>query len=91
LADEVLFVGVAFELLPAIKELNIGGVAMKGHGCRGGNAQLCALIAMEMARFDSSIGTLSVYTMPGNGVHLSGRVRGTKAKMAPADGKARYG
>jgi len=59
----MLFVGVAFELLPAIKELNIGGVAMKGHGCRGGNPQLCALIAMEMARFDSSIATFSVYTM----------------------------
>jgi alkylation response protein AidB-like acyl-CoA dehydrogenase len=36
-----------FELLPAIKELNIGGVAMNGYG----------LIAMEMARVDSSIAT----------------------------------
>ena len=32
LADEMLFVGVAFELLPAVEELNIGGAAMKGHG-----------------------------------------------------------
>ena len=47
----MLFIGVAFELSPAIKELNIGGVAMKGHGRRGGNAQLPGLIAMEMARF----------------------------------------
>src|SRR5260370_20415274 len=46
-----------FELLPAIKELNIGGVAMTGYGCRGGSAQLFGLIAMEMARFDSSIAT----------------------------------
>jgi len=46
-----------FELLPAIKELNIGGVAMKGYGCRGGSAQLFGLIAMEMARVDSSIAT----------------------------------
>src|ERR1700689_4308368 len=46
-----------FELLPAIKELDIGGVAMKGYGCRGGSAQLFGLIAMEMARFDSSIAT----------------------------------
>src|SRR6266568_1194957 len=46
-----------FELLPAIKELNIGGVAMNGYGCRGGSAQLFGLIAMEMARFDSSIAT----------------------------------
>jgi alkylation response protein AidB-like acyl-CoA dehydrogenase len=46
-----------FELLPAIKELNIGGVAMNGYGCRGGSAQLFGLIAMEMARVDSSIST----------------------------------
>ena len=46
-----------FEMLPAMKELNIGGVAMKGYGCRGGSVQLFGLIAMEMARFDSSIAT----------------------------------
>src|SRR6202140_3353518 len=46
-----------FELLPAIKELNIGGVGMQGYGCRGGSAQLFGLIAMEMARVDSSIAT----------------------------------
>ena len=46
-----------FELLPAIKELNIGGVAMQGYGCRGGSAQLFGLIAMEMARVDTSIAT----------------------------------
>src|SRR6204780_4156273 len=46
-----------FEILPAMKELNIGGVAMQGYGCRGGSAQLFGLIAMEMGRFDSSIAT----------------------------------
>src|SRR6202158_2130533 len=46
-----------FEILPAIKELNIGGIAMQGYGCRGGSAQLFGLVAMEMARFDSSIAT----------------------------------
>src|SRR6201996_6248372 len=46
-----------FELLPAIKELNIGGVAMKGYGCRGGSVLLFGLIAMEIARFDVSIAT----------------------------------
>src|SRR5260370_12308899 len=46
-----------FELLPAFKELNIGGVAMQGYGCRGGSALLFGLIAMEMARFDASIAT----------------------------------
>src|SRR6202795_2492416 len=46
-----------FEILPAIKELDIGGIAMQGYGCRGGSAQLFGLIAMEMARIDSSIAT----------------------------------
>src|ERR1700747_841695 len=46
-----------FELLPAVKELNIGGVAMKGYGCRGGSTLLFGLVAMEMARFDASIAT----------------------------------
>ena len=46
-----------FEILPALKELNIGGVAMQGYGCRGGSVQLFGLIHMEMARFDCSIAT----------------------------------
>ncbi len=46
-----------FEVLPAIKELNIGGIGMKGYGCRGGSAQLFGLVAMEMARFDASMAT----------------------------------
>src|SRR5260370_1832193 len=46
-----------FELLPAIKELNIGGVAMNGYGCRGGSAQLFALIALGMARVDYPLPT----------------------------------
>src|ERR1700742_4435270 len=46
-----------FELVPGIKELNIGGVAMNGYGCRGGSALLFGLIAMEMACFDTSIAT----------------------------------
>src|SRR5258705_5493751 len=44
-----------FELLPAIKELNIGGVAMNGYGCRGGSAQLFGLIALEVARVDARV------------------------------------
>src|SRR5712672_645288 len=46
-----------FELLPGIKELNIGGVAMQGYGCRGGSTLMFGLVAMEMSRFDSSIAT----------------------------------
>lgn len=46
-----------FELLPAFKELGIGGLAMNGYGCRGGSALLFGLAAMEMARVDVSIAT----------------------------------
>src|ERR1700738_123805 len=46
-----------FELLPRLKELNIGGLAMNGYGCRGGSALLFGLVAMEMARCDASIAT----------------------------------
>ena len=46
-----------FELLPAFKELGIGGLALQGYGCRGGSALLLGLVAMEMSRIDSSIAT----------------------------------
>ncbi len=46
-----------FELLPAFKELNIGGLGMQGYGCRGGSVLLFGLIPMEMSRVDSSIAT----------------------------------
>jgi alkylation response protein AidB-like acyl-CoA dehydrogenase len=46
-----------FELLPAFKELNIGGVGLQGYGCRGGSGLLAGLVAMEIARVDSSIAT----------------------------------
>ena len=46
-----------FELLPAFKELGIGGLGMQGYGCRGGSELFFGLVAMEMARFDSSIAT----------------------------------
>jgi glutaryl-CoA dehydrogenase len=46
-----------FEVLPALKELNIGGIGLQGYGCRGGSALLLGLIEMEMARFDASFST----------------------------------
>jgi len=46
-----------FELLPSLKELGIGGVGLKGYGCRGGSPLLAGLVAMEMARFDVSVAT----------------------------------
>jgi len=46
-----------FELLPAFKELNIGGLGIQGYGCPGGSQLLVGLVAMEMSRFDASIAT----------------------------------
>jgi glutaryl-CoA dehydrogenase len=46
-----------FELLPAFKELNLGGLGLQGYGCRGGSAKLFGFVAMEMARVDPSFCT----------------------------------
>src|ERR1700676_3616275 len=56
-----------FELVPPLKELNIGGLGMQGYGCRGGSMLLFGLAAMEMSRVDSSIPTFF-------GVHTGLRV-----------------
>src|SRR6201997_1879333 len=46
-----------FELLPAIKELGIGGLAMHGYGCAGGSLAFFGVVQMELARVDPSIAT----------------------------------
>src|SRR6266852_950516 len=46
-----------FEILPAMKELNLGGVGLEGYGCKGGGGLLAGLVAMEMGRIDASIST----------------------------------
>jgi alkylation response protein AidB-like acyl-CoA dehydrogenase len=46
-----------FELLPAVKELGIGGLAMKGYGCAGGSLALLGFVQMEIARTDPSFAT----------------------------------
>src|ERR1700756_990196 len=46
-----------FELLPALRELNLGGVGLEGYGCKGGGGLLAGLVAMEMGRIDASIST----------------------------------
>src|ERR1700749_1380429 len=46
-----------FELLPAFRELNIGGLGLEGYGCRGGSQHLFGFIAMELARTDPSMAT----------------------------------
>src|SRR2546423_15674048 len=39
-----------FELLPAVKELGIGGLALKGYGCAGGSPGLLGLFQIGVAR-----------------------------------------
>src|SRR4051794_41887150 len=39
-----------FELLPAVKELGIGGVGMKGYGCPGGSGGLVGFVPMGVGR-----------------------------------------
>src|SRR6185369_10985448 len=39
-----------FELLPALKELNIGGIGIEGYGGRGKSLALLGFIQMELAR-----------------------------------------
>jgi glutaryl-CoA dehydrogenase len=46
-----------FEVLPSFKELNIGGLGIKGYGCAGGSQLLVGLLGIEMARVDVSIAT----------------------------------
>lgn len=46
-----------FELLPAFKELNLGGLGIGGYGCAGGSQLLVGLVGMEMSRVDCSIAT----------------------------------
>src|ERR1700726_1228057 len=46
-----------FELLPAGKELGIGGLAMHGYGCAGGSLALLGFVQMEVARIAPSFST----------------------------------
>src|SRR6478736_9320406 len=48
-----------FELLPAFKELNIGGLGMQGYECRGGSLAVLGFVMMEMARIDPSFATFA--------------------------------
>src|SRR5476651_841555 len=37
-----------FDLLPAVKELGIGGLGLKGYGCAGGSLGLLGFVQMEI-------------------------------------------
>src|ERR1700744_5291510 len=43
-----------FELVPAFKELGIGGLGYEGYGCAGGSPKLLSLFGMEFARAAAS-------------------------------------
>ncbi len=45
------------ELIPAIGRLGVVGMAYQGYGCAGGGNLLDGMVAMELARVDSSIAT----------------------------------
>jgi len=45
------------DLIPAIAEIGIAGLALTGYGCPGGGSLLDGMIALELARVDPSIAT----------------------------------
>ncbi|MCX2583592.1 acyl-CoA dehydrogenase family protein [Pedobacter sp. MR22-3] len=46
-----------FEIIPKLAELNICGLTYKGYGCPGKSNLMEGILAMEMARIDTSIST----------------------------------
>lgn len=46
-----------FEIIPKMAEVGIGGVGYQGYGAAGGSWLLNGLVAMELARVDSSVAT----------------------------------
>jgi glutaryl-CoA dehydrogenase len=46
-----------FELIPKMATLGIGGIGYEGYGAAGGSWLLNGIVAMELARIDSSIAT----------------------------------
>ncbi len=46
-----------FELIPAVRELKLGGLGIEGYGAKGGSQLLNGMVAMEMARVDASFMT----------------------------------
>src|SRR6202046_1478836 len=46
-----------FEIIPKMAEVGIGGVGYLGYGAAGGSWLLNGLVAMELARVDSSVAT----------------------------------
>jgi alkylation response protein AidB-like acyl-CoA dehydrogenase len=75
-----------FELLPAMKELGIGGLAMHGYGCAGGSVGLFGFVQMEMARVDPSFSTFFGVHSGSDGLDLSRWIGGAETEMAASNG-----
>src|SRR5258705_13587627 len=70
-----------FELLPPLKELNIGGVGIEGFGGRGGNLWVLGSLAGGVARGGPSLPTVfGVPTRPSMGSIFLCGFRGQKKK-----------
>ena len=79
-----------FELLPAVKELGIGGVGMKGYGCAGGSLALLGFVANGGGSHRPILlHILGCAQRPGHGVHLYRRIGRAEAEVAAADGAFR--
>src|SRR5262245_5508939 len=63
-----------FELLPSFKELGLAGLGMHGYGCPGGSPLLVGLVAMNIARTDTSFCTFyGVHSgLAMNSIYLNG-------------------
>src|SRR6201990_3612672 len=77
-----------FELLPGVKELGIGGLAMKGYGCAGGSVALLGFVLMEIARIDPSFATfMGVHIGLAMGsIYIDGSEAQKQKWLAPAGG-----
>src|SRR5262252_2012060 len=71
-----------FELLPSFKELGIAGSGIEGYGCPGGSPLLVGLMAMDIARTDTSFATFF-------GVH-SGLAMGSIALVGSEEQKQKW-
>ena len=70
------------DLIPGLRQLGVAGLGYDGYGCPGGGCLLDGMIAMELARVDSSIATFI-------GVH-SGLAMGSIYLCGSAEQKQRW-
>ncbi|MGY8662825.1 acyl-CoA dehydrogenase family protein [Bradyrhizobium sp. UFLA05-109] len=71
-----------FEVLPALKELNIGGLGVDGYGYKRASDKLHGMLIMEMTKVDASFSTFF-------GVHI-GLAMGTIAVLGSEEQKAKW-